>query len=444
MEHIKTNLIDTVRQISTEKDEPEWMLEIRLKALEFYLAKAMPEWGPDLSGLNMDDINYYTTAAVKESENWADLPSEISETFDKLGIPKAEIEYLGGVGAQYDSNMVYHKILESLARQGVVFENMDNAVHKYPELVKEHFSKCIKLNEHKFIALHYAFWSGGTFIYVPKGVKVGMPLQAYFRMNRERSAQFEHTLIIADEGSEIEYIEGCSAPKYNFASLHAGGVEIFVKQGAKVKYSSIENWSRNVYNLNTKKALVYDSGEIDWLGGNLGSKVTMLYPTSVLIGDNSKSSMLSIVLASKGQIQDVGAKVIHIGNNTRSIIKSKSISRLGGIANYRGYIEVLRDSNSAVSSVVCDGIIVDDESISNTWPSNKILGANAEISHEAKVGRISDEHIFYLGMYGLNEYAAAHIIISGFLGQIAKRLPIEYAIELKKLIEIELSEDEVK
>lgn len=439
MKSSNTNLIDIVKQISIEKKEPDWMLEIRIKALEFYLAKSVPEWGPDLSELNMEDIAYYTSSTVTESKSWAELPSEISDTFEKLGIPKAEREYLGGVGAQYDSNMVYHKILDSLSRQGVIFENMDNAVHKYPELVREHFSKCIQLNEHKFIALHYAFWSGGTFIYVPKNVKVNMPLQAYFRMNREKSAQFEHTLIIADEGSEIEYIEGCSAPKYNFTSLHAGGVEIFVKERAKVKYSSIENWSKNVYNLNTKKALVYDDAEIDWLGGNLGSKVTMLYPTSVLIGDNSKSSMLSIVLAGSGQVQDVGAKVIHIGKNTSSIIKSKSVSRLGGIANYRGHIEVNRGADNAISSVVCDGVIADQDSVSNTWPSNKILGINPEISHEAKVGRISDDHIFYLGMYGFSEYAATHIIINGFLGEITKRLPIEYAVEFKKLIELELS-----
>lgn len=440
MEESKIKLLELVRRISKSKNEPEWMLEIRLAALNSYLEMPDLSWGPDLSGLNTDEIIYYSDPEVKESNNWEDIPLEISETFEKLGIPDAEKRYLGGVGAQYDSNMVYHRILESLAAQGVIFENMDSALQKHPELVKEYFAKCIKFNEHKYIALHYAFWSGGTFIYVPANVKVKMPLQAYFRMNKEKGAQFEHTIIIADVGSEVEYIEGCSAPKYNYSSLHAGGVEIFVKDYAKVKYSSIENWSKNVYNLNTKKAIVNKAAEIDWLGGNLGSKVTMLYPTSVLMGDNSKSSMLGIVLASGGQVQDTGAKVIHIGKNTSSIIKSKSISKDGGIANYRGFVQTLKGADNAVSIVDCDGLILDNQSVSNTWPSNKIESRNPMITHEARLGKISDEHIFYLGMHGFSESDAKNLIAGGYLGQISKRLPIEYAVELRRLIDLELND----
>ena len=430
--------IEQIQQISNDKNEPKWMLDLRLDSLEAYHSMPMPSWGPDLSALKLEDLIYYVNPETSEQSDWVNVPEEIKNTFEKLGIPKAERDYLGGVGAQYDSGMVYHKILDNLSRQGVVFENMDRALHKYPDLVKEHFAKCIKYNEHKFSALHYACWSGGTFIYVPKGVKVKMPLQAYFRMNKEKSAQFEHTLIIADEGSEIEYIEGCSAPRYNYSSLHAGGVEVYVKAGARVRYSSIESWSKNVFNLNTKKALVYDDASIDWLNGNMGSCVTMLYPTSVLLGDNSKSESLGIVMASDGQVQDTGSKVIHVGKNTSSIIKSKSVSKGGGISNYRGYVHTTSGADYATSIVECDAMILDDISVSNTWPSNKIESQHSSIAHEAKVGKVNDDELFYFALHGLGAESAKRAIVHGFMSEVSKALPLEYAIELNRLIDLEM------
>lgn len=430
---------EIVKNISKDKGEPEWMLERRLEAYRAYKDTPLPSWGPSLDKLKLEEIIYYISPELKEQNSWNEIPKEISETFEKLGIPKAEREYLGGVGAQYDSGVVYHSIKDSLKKQGVIFENMDTAVRLYPELVQKYFmNDCIKINEHKFASLHAACWSGGTFIYVPKGVKVQMPLQAYFRMNKEKGGQFEHTIIIADEDSSVEYIEGCSAPKYSFSALHAGGVELFVMKGAKIKYSSIENWSKNVFNLNTKKALVYERGEIEWLNGNTGSSSTMLYPSSILLGAYAKSESLGIAVASKNQNQDVGSKVIHLAKNTSSIIKSKSIAKNGGVSTYRGYVEIGKGANNSKVVVACDTLIMDKDSKALAIPINKISNKDIEISHEAKVGQLSDKEIFYANLHGFDEYAAQRLIIGGFANEIIKKLPLEYAVELNKLIDLEI------
>lgn len=440
MSTIPTNPTEAlVREMSVEKNEPSWMLEKRLAALEMYRKTPIPTWGPDLSALDLENMTYYISPNVPETDKWEELPKEIVKTFDKLGIPKAEREYLGGVGAQYDSGVVYHKIKKELADQGVIFENMDVAVQKYPELVEKYFmTACVPASDHKFTMLHGAVWSGGTFIYVPKNVKVTLPLQAYFRMNRERSAQFEHTLIIADEGASVEYIEGCSAPRYTSSSLHAGCVELWVHKGAKIKYISVENWSRNTYNLNTKKALVFENGEVQWVNGNLGSAVTMLYPSSVLIGDNAKSDSLGIVFAGKDQVQDTGSKAVHMGKNTTSTIRSKSISKDGGISNYRGHVKITKKAEGARSAVSCDALILDDVSVSNTYPAIKNENNKVEISHEAKTGRIGESEIFYLESRGIPEREAERLIVSGFVGPIIKAVPLEYAVELNRLIELEM------
>ncbi len=428
-----------VRHVSKSKKEPAWMLKKRLDSLKLYQKAKMPGWGPSLSGLDLKNMNYYSDPGVAEKDKWEDLPKEITDTFDKLGIPKAEREYLGGVGAQYDSGVVYHRLKKALADKGVIFENMDVALQKYPELVKKYFmTNCVPINDHKFVMLHGALWSGGTFIYVPKGVKVDMPLQAYFRMNRARSAQFEHTLIIADEGASIEYIEGCSAPRYNSSSLHAGCVEIFVHKNAKVKYISIENWSSNTYNLNTKRAIVRENGEIKWVNGNMGSGVTMLYPSSVLIGEGAKSNNLGIVIAGKGQNQDTGAKSIHLASNTSSTIYSKSVSKDGGIASYRGLIKVSPKAKNVTASLVCDSLLLDEKSQANAYPSVVNASDKVEISHEARIGRLGEEEIFYLKTRGLSEEEAVRLAVTGFAGPIIKELPLEYALELNKLIDLEM------
>jgi Fe-S cluster assembly protein SufB len=432
---------ELVREMSRVKNEPEWMLEFRLASLKLWYETPMPNWGPDLSGLLLDGMTYYVDPNVKETDDWKELPVEITETFDKLGIPEAERTYLGGVGAQYDSGVVYHRIQESLAKKGVVFENMDVALQKYPELVREHFmTKCVPMTDHKFTMLHGAVWSGGTFIYVPKGVRVDLPLQAYFRMNRSRSAQFEHTLIIADEGSDITYIEGCSAPQYTSSSLHAGCVEVWVKNTAHVKYISVENWSKNTYNLNTKKALVFDDAHVDWVNGNMGSKVTMLYPSSILLGARARSESLGIVMANSGQVQDTGSKVVHIGVDTVSVIRSKSVSKNGGVSQYRGHVKILPSAENASATVVCDALILDEESVSNTLPAFLNRSDSATVSHEARVGRVGEEEIFYLKTRGYTEDEAMRLIVGGFMDPIVKALPLEYAVELNKLIELEMTD----
>jgi Fe-S cluster assembly protein SufB len=431
---------ELIRNISKSKNEPDWMLEKRLAALALFDAATLPTWGPSLEKLDLENINYYIDPNIEEKSSWADLPAEVRDTFDKLGIPAAEREYLGGVGAQYDSGVVYHRIKDSLAKQGVIFENMDVAVQKYPELVKKHFmTDCVPATDHAFTALHGAVWSGGTFIYVPEGVKVNMPLQAYFRMNSPSAGQFEHTLIIVDKGASVEYIEGCSAPKYTASSLHAGCVEVIVMDNATAKYISVENWSKNTYNLNTKKALVYKNGNMNWVNGNMGSAVTMLYPTSILVGDNSKSESMGIVFAGQGQDQDTGSKVIHIGKNTRSVIRSKSVSRDGGISNYRGFVQVAKSADNTRSFVACDALILDGKSVSNTWPMNKIQNKNADVTHEATVGKIGDEELHYLMSHGFTRDDAYRVIVGGFVGDIIRALPLEYAVEFNRLVELEMS-----
>jgi len=430
---------ELVEHISETKGEPTWMRKKRREAFELLSQSKLPVWGPSLVDLDLDELVYYIDPEVAETTAWDELPDEITDTFDKLGIPKAEQEYLGGVGAQYDSGMVYHKLKEELAKDGVIFENMDVAVEKYPDLVKKYFmNKCVPVDDHHFVTMHAAVWSGGTFIYVPKGVKVAEPLQAYFRMNRMASGQFEHTLIIADEGAEVTYIEGCSAPRYNASSLHAGCVELFVHKGAKVKYISIENWSHNTYNLNTKRAIVDADAEVNWIGGNMGSGVTMLYPSSVLVGENAKSDNLGVVFAGKGQVQDTGAKAIHLAPNTTSTIRSKSISKDGGVANYRGLIKVTDKAPGASASLVCDSLLLDSESEANTFPAVMNKQDDVTISHEATIGKIGEEELFYLESRGLSRDDAVRMIVNGFVEPIAKALPLEYAVEFNKLIELEM------
>ena len=431
---------DVVREISRQKDEPAWMLEKRLKALALFQKTAMPTWGPSLAKLDLDQITYYVRPDAREATSWEEVPDEIRKTFEKLGIPEAERTALSGVGAQFDSDIVYHNLKKEWEDKGVIFENMDTAVKTHPELVKKHFmTDCIPIHDHKFIMLHAAVWSGGTFIYVPPGVKVNVPLQAYFRMNQESGGQFEHTLIIVDEGASVDYIEGCSAPRFAANALHAGCVELHVKKNATIRYSSIENWSKNTYNLNTKRAVVDAGGKVEWLNGNMGSGVTMLYPCSVLRGAGARSESLGVAFAGPGQNQDTGSKVIHAAPNTTSVIRAKSISKGGGISSYRGMVRVTRAAKDAVTSVNCDALILDADSVSNTYPTMRVDTDAVEASHEATVGRIGDEEIFYLRSRGLSEAQATKMIVSGFIEPVVKRLPMEYAIELNKLIELEMT-----
>ncbi len=426
-----------IRLISKSKNEPEWMLNFRLKAFKIFLEKPFPDWGVNLSNLNLDKIVFYAKADAKsDSEKWSEVPEEIKKVYEKLGIPEAERKSLAGAGAQFE--VVYHNLKKEWEDKGVIFLDMDDAVKKHPALVKKYFGKIISPSLHKFSALHYAVWSGGSFIYVPKNVKVPLPLQAYFRMNTLKAGQFEHTLIIVDEGAELHYIEGCSAPQYNEKSLHAGGVEIYVHKNAHMKYSSVENWSRNTYNLNTKTAIVEDNAVIEWIGGNLGSGVTMLYPNSILKGNNSKSSHISIAFASKGQNQDVGAKVFLLGKNTSATIVSKSISQKGGVSTYRGFVKIGKNADNAVVNVECDALMMDNKSESNTYPVMIVENNNSTVSHEATVGKISEEQIFYLQSRGISEEDAVKMIVSGFIEPVVKALPLEYAVELNRLIALEM------
>lgn len=431
---------ETVIKISKDKKEPKWMLQKRLEALEIFNKKSIPEWGPDLSNLDLSEISYFVKPeAEKNSKSWEDVPIEIRETYEKLGIPEAEKKALGGVGAQYESEVIYHNLKKNLEEKGVIFLDMDVAVQTHPELVKKYFmTKCISPDLHKFSALHGAVWSGGTFIYVPKNTKVELPLQAYFRMNTKKSGQFEHTLIIADEGSEIHYIEGCSAPQYSENSLHAGCVEVFVLKNAKVRYSSIENWSKNTYNLNTKRAIVYENSIMEWINGNLGSKITMLYPCSILLGKNSKTEYLGIAYAGEGQNQDTGCKVFHLAENTSSTVVSKGISKSSGMSSYRGLVKINKNAKNSKTSVKCDGLMLDNDSKSRTFPSMEVLENDVKVSHEAAVGKIGEEQLFYLMSRGLTEDEATKMIVSGFIEPVIKELPLEYAAELNKLIELEI------
>ncbi|NOX38564.1 MAG: Fe-S cluster assembly protein SufB [Calditrichaeota bacterium] len=429
---------EVVMQISEHKNEPDWMREFRLKALEVFFQKPMPNWGPDLSALDFDDIYYYIKPVEKQGRSWDEVPDDIKETFDKLGIPEAERKFLAGVGAQYDSEVVYHNIREELKKKGVIFVDPETAVREYPDLVREYFGTIVPPTDNKFAALNSAVWSGGSFIYVPPGVHVDIPLQAYFRINSRNMGQFERTLIIADEGSFVHYVEGCTAPIYTTDSLHSAVVEIIAKKGARVRYTTIQNWSGNVYNLVTKRAVAYEEATVEWVDGNIGSKITMKYPAVYLLGRKAHGEILSIAFAGKGQIQDTGGKVVHVADDTSSLITSKSISKDGGQASYRGLLKVYPNLKNIKSHVVCDALIMDEESRTDTYPYIEIESDDVSIEHEARVSKISEEQVFYLMSRGLSESEAAMMIVNGFIEPLVKQLPMEYAVELNRLIELEM------
>ena len=429
---------EVVREISKLKNEPQWMLEHRLNSLELYHQIKLPIWGPSLTELNMDDIVTYVKPNTDLKDTWEEVPESIKNTFERLGIPKAERDSLAGVGAQYDSEVVYHNMKQELLEQGVIYTDMENAVQEYEELVKAHFMKLVPPKDHKFAALHGAVWSGGSFVSVPRGVAVSMPLQSYFRLNAPGAGQFEHTLILVEEGASVHFIEGCSAPKYNTLNLHAGCVELYVRENAKLRYSTIENWSKNMMNLNTKRASVEKNGTIEWVSGTFGSHITMLYPSSMLKGEGAKSEFTGITFASSGQHLDTGAKVIHAAKNTSSTIRSRSISKDGGISVYRSAITITPEATGTKSSVICESLMMDNTSRADTVPVMDIRNDQVDIGHEAKIGRISDSAVFYLMSRGLSEEDAKAMIVRGFVEPIARELPLEYAVEMNKLIRLEL------
>ena len=428
-----------IEQISYHKNEPEWMLEFRLKALEIAEKKGRPKWGPDLSHLNFDDIYFYIRPQDKAGTNsWDDVPEEVRETYRRLGIPEAEQKALAGVGAQYESEMVYHSLKEEWEKKGVIFADTDSAVQKYPELFKEHFATVVPPEDNYFAAVNSAAWSGGSFVYVPAGVEVEVPLQAYFLINAQSMGQFERTLIIGEEGSKFHYIEGCTAPTYNSDSFHSGVIEIICKERSQVRYSTIQNWSHNVYNLVTQRALVYKNASMGWLDGNLGSKVTMKYPSCYLMEEGARGEVLSIAFAGNGQHQDAGAKMVHAAPHTSSSVVSKSISKDGGRSSYRGLVEIYEGATGARSNVECDALLLDDTAKTDTYPYIQINEKTAHVGHEASVSKLNDEQIFYLQSRGLEEAEAAALIVRGFLEPVAKELPLEYAVELNRLIELEM------
>ena len=430
---------DIVLEISEKKKDPEWMRDFRLKSLEIYHKSEMPNWGPDISGLNVDNIVTYVKPNTEMSQSWEEVPEDIKNTFEKLGIPEAERKSLAGVGAQYDSELVYHNLQEEVARQGVIYTDIESALHgPYGKMIEEHFMKLVPPTDHKFAALHGAVWSGGSFVYVPKGVNVEIPLQSYFRLNAKGAGQFEHTLIIVDEGAQLHFIEGCSAPKYNVANLHAGCVELFVGKNAKLRYSTIENWSKNMYNLNTKRAKVEENGIMEWVSGSFGSHVSYLYPMTILKGDNARSQFTGVTFAGKGQNLDTGAKMVHIGKDTSSFINTRSISKGGGISTYRSAVVIQNQAKNAKSAVSCQSLMLDDESRSDTVPAIDVRTNKADVGHEAKIGRISDEAVFYLMSRGISEEEAKSLIVSGFADSVSKELPLEYAVEMNNLIRLEM------
>ena len=430
---------DIVLEISEKKNDPKWMRDFRLKSLEIYNKSKMPNWGPDISGLNVDNIVTYVKPNTKMSGTWEEVPDDIKNTFEKLGIPEAERKSLAGVGAQYDSELVYHNLQEEVAKQGVIYTDIESALHgPYGKMIEEHFMKLVPPTDHKFAALHGAVWSGGSFVYVPKGVKVDIPLQSYFRLNAKGAGQFEHTLIIVDEGADLHFIEGCSAPKYNVANLHAGCVELFVEKNAKLRYSTIENWSKNMYNLNTKRAKVEENGIMEWVSGSFGSHVSYLYPMTILKGDNACSQFTGVTFAGKGQNLDTGAKMMHIGKNTSSYINTRSISKGGGISTYRSAVVIQNQAKNAKSAVSCQSLMLDDVSRSDTIPAIDVRTNKADVGHEAKIGRISDEAVFYLMSRGISEEEAKSLIVSGFADSVSKELPLEYAVEMNNLIRLEM------
>ena len=428
---------DVVTDISNKKSEPDWMLERRLKGYQYFLQKPMPTWGSDLSGIDFDNIKYFVRSTEKQAQNWEDLPEDIRQTYERLGIPEAERQRLvAGVAAQYESEVVYHQIREDLEAQGVIFLDTDTALKQHPEIFQEYFGTVIPTGDNKFAALNTAVWSGGSFVYVPKGVKVEIPLQAYFRINTENMGQFERTLIIADEDSYVHYIEGCTAPIYQSDSLHSAVVEIIVKKNARVRYTTIQNWSNNVYNLVTKRAIAHENATMEWIDGNIGSKVTMKYPSVYLVGEGAKGETLSVAFAGPGQHQDAGAKMVHMAPNTSSSIVSKSIARGGGRAGYRGEIRVDEKAHNSANTVRCDALLVDTISRSDTYPAIDIRVDDVTLGHEATVSRVSEEQLFYLMSRGLAEDEAMAMIVRGFIEPISRELPMEYALELNKLIEM--------
>ena len=429
---------EIIAEISEQKKEPKWMREFRLHALEVYNKLELPTWGPNLTELNMDEIATYVRPKTKLNTTWEEVPEDIKNTFEQLGIPEAEKRSLAGVGAQYDSEVVYHSIKEELVKQGVIYTDMETAVREYGDLVREHFMKCVPVTDHKFVALHGAVWSGGSFVYVPKGVKVDIPLQSYFRLNSPESGQFEHTLIIVDKGASLHFVEGCSAPKYNKINLHAGCVELYVKEDSYLRYSTIENWSKNMLNLNTKKAIVGKNAKMDWVSGSFGSKISMLYPMSILNGEGAKTEFTGISFAGKGQNLDNGFKVVHNSPNTSSLVNAKSISKNGGACTYRSQVRINENAKNSKCSVSCESLMLDNISRSDTIPVNDIQTDDVEFSHEAKIGKISDKAIFYLMSRGLSEEDAKAMIVRGFAYPISKELPIEYAVEMNNLINLEL------
>lgn len=428
----------TIEEISWHKKEPKWMLDLRLRAYQIYLLKKMPVWGGDLSTINFDEIYYYIKPTKNQAKSWEDLPAEIKDTYDRIGIPEAEKKYLAGVSAQYESEVIYKSIKKELDKRGVIFLDMDSGLREYPDMVKKYFGTLIPPADNKFAALNSAVWSGGSFIYVPKGVRVDLPLQAYFRINAANMGQFERTLIIADEGSYVHYVEGCTAPIYSTDSLHSAVVEIFVKKGARVRYTTIQNWSTNVYNLVTKRMRIDEEGIGEWVDGNLGSKLTMKYPSVYLVGRKARGEVLSIAYAGKGQHQDAGGKAIHLASETSSRITSKSISKNGGRTSYRGLLHVIPSAKNVKAKVVCDALILDEESRSDTYPTMKIQSKDVQIEHEATVSKIGDEQLFYLQSRGLSKETAEAMIINGFIEPIVKELPLEYAIEMNRLIELQM------
>ena len=427
-----------IRQISNLKEEPRWMLDYRLDAYKVFLEKADLTWGADLSGLDYDDIRYYVSHSEKSERNWDDVPDDIKNTFDRLGIPEAEQKYLSGAGGQYDSEVVYHDMKKGLTDLGVIFLDPETALKEHPDIFEEHFGTVIPTLDNKFSALNSAVWSGGSFIYVPKGVKIDYPLQAYFRINSESMGQFERTLIIADEGSQIHYVEGCTAPAYTSASLHSAVVEIICKKNSRVRYSTIQNWSGNVYNLVTKRAIAEEGAVMEWVDGNLGSRVTMKYPSVYLNGENAHGEILSIAFAGEGQHQDTGGKIVHNAPNTSSKIISKSISKGGGRTSYRGLIKVGKDASDCKSNVVCDALMLDEDSQSDTYPYIEVDNNDVNVEHEARVSKIGEEQLFYLMSRGLSEEDASAMIVNGFIEPLVKELPMEYAVELNKLIQLQM------
>jgi Fe-S cluster assembly protein SufB len=430
---------EIVEKISEFKDEPQWMREFRLKALEHFESRPQPTWGsPMLAEVDYDDIHYFVRASEKASRSWDEVPEDVKNTFDRLGIPEAERKFLAGVGAQYESEVVYHQVNEELEKQGVVFMDMDTGLREHEDLVREYFATVIPANDNKLAALNSAVWSGGSFVYVPPGVHVEMPLQAYFRINTENMGQFERTLIIADEGSYVHYVEGCTAPTYSSSSLHSAVVELIAKPGARIRYTTVQNWSQNVFNLVTKRAVAQQDATVEWVDCNLGSKLTMKYPAVYLMGERAHGEVLSIAFAGNGQHQDAGAKIVHAAPNTTSNIFAKSISKDGGRSSYRGLLDVGKGAVGAKSKVVCDALLLDERSKTDTWPTIRIDEDQVDIGHEASVTKVGEEQLFYLQSHGIPEDEAAKLIVNGFIEPIVKELPMEYAVEMNRLIELQM------